>query len=336
MKLAVNGRMDPEHLDFARQLGVTDVVNGVPDCDLAKGYYDFHDLTLQKSRIEDAGLTWSVLEGVPPEWCDNIKLGLPGRDEQIENWCRTVENMGAVGIPVLGYFFSLRNVGGNYGLRTSKSTRSRGGAIVTSFDYEQVKGARQDYWYPPIPHDLELSDEDMWNNITYFLKAVIPVAEKAGVRMSLHPDDPPVSPIGGIARVFRSHEALKRLVDIVPSEYNGLGFCQGTVSEMPGDALDAIRYFGKRGKINYVHFRFVSHPVPAFSETFIDQGRVDPMESLLAYEEAGVDCPMIDDHVPRLVLDPDGRHQTSRAYALGYMKALLDNVGRIGNGNPLS
>ena len=332
MKLAVNGRMDAEHLAFARQLGVTDMVNGLPDCDPAKGYYDFHDLSLQKARIEDAGLTWSVLEGVPPEWCDKIKLGLPGRDEQIDNWCRTLENMGAVGIHVLGYFFCLRNVGGNYGLRTSKSTLSRGGAVVTSFNYERIRRARQDYWYPPIPRDLELSDEDMWNNITYFLKAVIPVAESAGVRMSLHPDDPPISPIGGIARVFRSHEALKRLVDIVHSDCNGLGFCQGTVSEMPGDVLDAIRYFGKRGKINYVHLRFVSSPVPSFSETFIDQGHVDPMESLLVYEETGVDCPMIDDHVPRLSVDPEGRHSTSRAFALGYMKALLDNVGRSRGG----
>lgn len=332
MKLAVNGRMDAEHLAFARQLGVTDVVNGVPDCDLSRGYYDFHDLSLQKARIEDAGLSWSVLEGVPPEWCDKIKLGLPGRDEQIDNWRRTLENMGAVGIPVLGYFFSLRNVGGNYGLRTSKSTPSRGGAVVTRFDYEQIRGASQDYWYPPVPRDLERSDEDMWSNVAYFLEAVIPAAERAGVRMSLHPDDPPVSPIAGIARVFRSHEALARLVDLVPSDCNGLGFCQGTISEMQGDVLDAIRYFGSRDKINYVHFRFVSGPVPAFSETFIDQGHVDPMASLVAYEEAGVDCPMIDDHVPRLATDPEERHNTSRAYALGYMKALLDNVGRCREG----
>lgn len=176
MKLAVNGRMDAEHLAFARQFGVTDVVNGVPDCDLSKGYCDFHDLSLQKARIEDAGLAWSVIEGVPPEWCNKIKLGLPGRDEQIDSWCRTLENMGAVGLPVPGYFFSLRNVGGNYGKRTSKSTRSRGGAIVTRFDYEQIRSAKQDYWRPPIPRDLERSDEDMWRNVACFLEAVMPAA----------------------------------------------------------------------------------------------------------------------------------------------------------------
>ena len=146
--------------------------------------------------------------------------------------------------------------------------------------------------------------------------------------MGLHPDDPPISPIGGIARIFRSHDALKRLIDIVPSDCNGLAFCQGTISEMPGDVLDAIRYFGSRDKIRYVHFRFVSGTVPAFSETFIDAGHIDPMAAMLTYEEVGVDCPMIDDHVPRLDIDSEGQHYTSRAYAMGYMKALLDNVSR--------
>ena len=328
MKLAINGNMDASHLAFARQLGVTDVVNGVPGCDRTRGYYNFHDLSLQKAHIEEGGLTWSVLEGVPPEWCDKIKLGLPGRDEQIDNWCKTLVNMGSAEIPVLGYFFSLRSVGGNYGLRTSKSTRSRGGAVVTSFDYEKIKGARQDYWYPPIPPDLERSDDEMWDNLSYFLKAVIPVAQRAGVRMALHPDDPPISPIAGVARIFRSHEALKRSVDIVQSDYSGLAFCQGTISEMHGNVVDAIRYFGSRKKIFYVHFRFVSGPVPAFSETFIDAGHVDPMETMLAYRKSGVDCPMIDDHVPQLAIDRNGQHYTSRAYAMGYMKSLLDSVNR--------
>ena len=173
------------------------------------------------------------------------------------------------------------------------------------------------------------TDEDMWDNVTYFLEAVIPVAEQAGVRMGLHPDDPPISPIGGIARVFRSHEALKQLVDRVPSDCNGLAFCQGTISEMPGNVLDAIRHFGSRDQIRYVHFRFVSGTVPAFEETFIDAGHVDPMEAMLAYREAGFDGPMIDDHVPHLPFDGDGPQQRSHAFALGYMKALMDHVGRV-------
>lgn len=326
MRLAINGRLDDTLVTFARQLGITEVVNGIGNILLEKGYYDFHTLALQKERIEDAGLSWSVLESIPPEWCDKIKLGVPGRDQQIDNWCKTLRNMGKVGIPVLGYFFGLKNVAGNYGLRTSKSTRGRGGAIVTSFDYEKVKGATQDYWYPSVEEGLEVSDEQMWDNITYFLKAVIPVAEEAGVRMALHPDDPPISPIGGVARIFRSHEALQRLIEIVPSDCNGLAFCQGTISEMPGDVLDAIRYFGTRDKIRYVHFRFVTGPVPAFSETFIDGGHVNPLEAMRAYKEIGFDGPLIDDHVPHMDVDGEGPQYCSRAFAIGYMKALLDTV----------
>ena len=330
MKLGFKGNTDPKVLAFARQLGATDFITTFREFDLERGYYDFHDLSLRKARIEDAGLKWTILEGIPAEWCDKIKLGLPGRDEQIENWCKTLRSMGAVGIPGLVYPFSLRCVGGNYGLRTSTSTLSRGGAVVTSFDYEKIKGARQDYWDPPVPDDLELSDEQMWDNFSYFLKVVVPIAEEAGVRMGLHPDDPPISPIGGIARIFRSHNALKRAMEIVPSESNCLGFCQGTISEMPGNVLDAIRYFGSRNKILYVHYRFVSGTVPAFSETFIDQGHIDPMESMRAYQEVGFDGPMVEDHVPELAIDHESIKYTSRAYALGYMKALMDNVNGDG------
>ncbi|MCY3790354.1 MAG: mannonate dehydratase, partial [Gemmatimonadetes bacterium] len=98
-------------------------------------------------------------------------------------------------------------------------------------------------------------DEQIWDNVTYFLKAVIPVAEEAGVQMALHPDDPPISPIARVARVFRSHAALQRLIEIVPSDSNGLTFCTGTIGAMPENALDAIRYFGSRGKIFHIHFR---------------------------------------------------------------------------------
>ena len=127
----------------------------------------------------------------------------------------------------------------------------------------------------PIAEAGEITDEQMWDNFTYFIKAVIPVAEQAGVKMGLHPDDPPISPIAGIARIMRSYKALKRLTEIVPSDYNGLEFCQGTVSEMPENVLDAIRYFGSRKKIFYDHFRNVNGPVPTFAETFIDEGHVD-------------------------------------------------------------
>ena len=326
MKLAMSARIDDESLTFARQLGATHVDCGGQTLLAAdKGYYDFQTLLLLRQRIQDAGLHWAVLGGVPQDWFDKIKLGLPGRDEQIDNWCKTLRNMGAAGVPVLGYFFSLRCGDGNYGLRTSKTTRGRGGAIVPSFDYDLVQGATQEYWDPPISESVQMSEEQMWDNLTYFLKAVIPVAEEAGVKMALHPDDPPISPIAGVARIMRSHDALKRFIEIVPSDCNGLWFCQGTISEMPGNVLDAIRYFGSRNKIFYVHFRNVTGTVPAFSETFIDEGHVNALEAMLTYKELGYAGALMYDHVPGLVVDREGNH-ASIAFAVGYMKALIDTV----------
>ena len=325
MKLAMKGRIDDEFLALTRQLGATDVITGNTNVPTGDGFFEFQDLLYLRKRIEDAGLRWAALEGIPAQWCHKIKLGLPGRDEQIDNWCKTLRNMGAAGIPVLGYPFFLRGRDGNYGLRTSKTTPGRGGAHVTSFDYDLIAGATQAYWDPEVSESLEVTDEQMWDNVTYFLKAVIPVAEQAGVKMGLHPDDPPSSPVGGVARIFRSHAALKRFIEIVPSDYNGLAFCQGTVSEMPGDVLDAIRYFGARKKIYYVHFRNVSGPVPRFAETFIDEGHVNMLEAMQAYQEVGFDGPMIPDHVPRVAGD-SARYYRSHAYAVGYMKALMDVV----------
>ena len=236
-----------------------------------------------RERIEETGLRWAVLDGMPEEWSYKIKLGLPGRDEQIDNWCKTLRNMGQAGVYALGYFFSLRSWYGNYGLRTDKATRGRGDSKLTSFDYDDVTHETREYWSPPVSESVEADDEQIWDNVTYFLKAVIPVAEEAGVRMGLHRDDPPISPIAGVARVFRSHEALRRLTEIVPSDSNGLGFCAGTISEMPENVLDAIRYFGSRDKICYVHFRSVTGTVPKFSETFIGEGHVDMMEAMKTF-----------------------------------------------------
>ena len=326
MRLAMGGKIDDDFLAFARQIGTTDIiVVGSTSLPADTGHYGSQDLLLLRKHIEDAGLRCAAIEGSPADWTDKIKLGLPGRDEQIDNWCKSLRNAGAAGIPVLHYSFKLRSAGGGYGLRTSRTTPGRGGAKVSSFDYDLIKEATQDYWDPPVSKSEEITDEKMWDNVTYFLKAVIPVAEQAGVRMGLHPDDPPISPIGGVARIFRSHSAMKRLIEIVPSDSNGLVFCQGTVSEMPENVMDAIRYFGSRDKILYVHFRNVTGPVPRFSETFIDEGHVNMLEAMKAYKEVGFEGPMMDDHVPRVIGDERGQHR-SHAYAMGYMKALIDAV----------
>ena len=237
------GPLTDEVLAFGRQVGATDYACGPSHISRERGHYGFQELMIARNRVEDAGLKWTVA-GMPEEWTHQIKLGLPGRDRQLTSWCRSIENLGAAGVPVICYFFSLRSAMGSYGLRTSRSTPGRGGARVTSFDRDQIRAATQDFWDPPVDRSLEVTDRQVWDNVTWFLERVVPVAEDAGVTLALHPDDPPVSPIGGVARVFRNHAALRRVVDIVPSAANGLTFCVGTIAAMPGDVFEAIRYFG--------------------------------------------------------------------------------------------
>ena len=336
MRLALDARrgINDERLKFGAQLGATDVVAG-PGCFINQGdwtashsaaslsqagSYDFVSLMQLKIRIEEAGLNLAAVENVPFEWYDKIVRGQPGRDEQIENWKTTLRNMGAAGIPIFGYHFMALGV-----WRTSFTKPGRGGAQVTSYDHDAVKGAPTPEWGP-------LSDDQMWDNLEYFIKAVIPVAEEAGVKMGLHPDDPPISPIAGVARIMRSHEALRRLTeDIYPSPNNGIEFCQGTVSEMTDDIYDGIKYFAEKNKIWYVHFRNVSGTVPSFDETFIDEGHVDMHRAMEIYRDAGFDGPMIDDHVPHIAGDTseDGWLYRSEAFAMGYYKALI-NVAKKG------
>ena len=191
---------------------------------------------------------------------------------------------------------------------------------MSSFDHHLARNA-------PLTQYGEVSDDEMWANFEYFLKAVVPVAEQAGVRIGVHPDDPPISPLAGIPRILRSHDSLQKLCDLVPSNHSGIEFCQGTVAEMPERVVDAIRKFGRQDKIFYVHFRNVSGTVPKFQETFIDEGHVDMRETMQAYHEIGFDGPFIPDHVPLLSLRPTANAKfASEAYAMGYIRALIDEV----------
>jgi len=324
-----------EDLMFLKQLGVTDVVAGppVPPVDLPpymyiNGYaryvpsdeleaqvWELPPLLRLKRRIEDAGLRHSVIEISGPPM--RIITGRSGRDEQIENWCKRVRNMGKAGIPILAIGFHL----GNW--RTPSTTPERGGAEVGGFDYEFVKDA-------PVSPLGVFTEEQLWDSLEYFLKRVMPVHEEAKVRLAVHPDDPPTSPIAGGARILRSPEAFRRMLEIVPSDYLGLEFCQGCFAEMGVDVVEAIRYFGSRKKIFYVHFRDVRGAVPKFQETFHDNGKTDMLAAMRAYKEAGFDGPLRPDHYPRMVDDPHGR--VTRAFAIGYIKGLMEAV----HGKPVS
>ncbi len=306
-----------ERLRFAKQLGVTGVLLNTPQLPGEKRW-EFMDLVRLRSTVEEHGLRLEALENVPLKFYDKAMLGLPERDEQIENYQETIRNMGRAGIPILGYHWMPNAV-----WRTSRTTPTRGGALTTSFDLDLVRNA-------PLTHGRVYTEDEMWKNYEYFMKAVVPVAEEAGVKLALHPDDPPVESLGGIARIFRNFEGFRHAMeDVAPSPNHGLDFCMGCWSEMGSGVIDAIKYFGSRGKIFYVHFRDVQGVVPKFSECFIGDGNVDVVEAMRTLKSIGFTGFLIDDHVPHMVDDSDWGHR-GRAHATGFILGLVAAVSRLG------
>jgi mannonate dehydratase len=258
---------------------------------------------------------------------------LPGRDEQIENVQQSLRNMGAAGVPL--FVFNMHAL--RY-YRTSRDERGRGGARATSFDWESVKdaplmagGPGTDPSLIPERHRSPISDQEMWDNYTYFVKAVLPVAEEAGVKLALHPDDPQVPVLGGVARIMRSPEAMRRALEVVPSDHLGLKFCVGCYSQMGANVVQEILDLGKQNKIFLVDYRNVLGTVECFRETFLDNGQENMLDVMRAFVEAGYTGPIGPDHAVRIADDTPANRQYW-AYAIGHMKALLQAAKAMASG----
>lgn len=268
------------------------------------------DVLALKRKIEGAGLRLGnlALGGVP-----NVIRGTSERDRDIENVRQSIRVAGRLEIPVLEYNF--------YGLRASEGyylTEGRGGAHMTAFDNNNVKNA------PPLSDLGRQSEDEMWARLTYFIQAIAPAAEEAGVRLALHPNDPPVAVFRGVAQPVGSIEGLKRLVGIVPRPVNGITFDTGVTAEMGGDVAGLIRYFGSRDQINHVHFRNVKVVAPRekYTETFIDDGQTDMLLAMKTFREIGYSRMIVPDHTPAIDGDTQDWY-AGWAFAFGYMKALL-------------
>lgn len=314
MKIAEVLPQYPDRLwSLAKQAGVTHGVARVPVDSSGKVSYEFMDLLHMKKRFDDFGLTLEVIEPGLDAQMHNMKLGIDGRDEDLENCKKLIKNMGALGIPVFCYNFMAQF---NW-LRTSVSTPTRGGAYVTSYDHSLMKHA-------PLTSAGEVSEERIWKNIRYFLEEIIPVAEKAKVKIALHPDDPPVSPIQGISRVITSLEAVKKVLNMVPSEYSGVTLCQGSLAAAGENIPSVIRELGK--KIFFVHFRDIRGTAENFCETFHDDGQTNMFEAIKAYKEVKFDGPVRIDHVPTMAGEDNrepGYGEIGRLFAIGYLKGLI-------------
>ena len=308
--------IDESDFKFAAQLGAPGLIiesyiqGAVP----GKERWHLKDIVALKEKVESYGCKIEALENVPTKFYDHIMLGGPKRDEQIENMIYTIRNIARAGIPIFGYNWMPSQV-----WRT-KPEYIRGNAEATAFDYDSAKNL-------PPTHDREYTEEEMWENLEYWIKIITPIAEEEGIRLGIHPCDPPVPVLGGIPQLMRSFDAYKRLIEIYPSDSNAIEFCQGTFSEMNEDIYEMIRYFGERKKILYVHFRNVSAQVPKFQEEFINTGYVDMHKAMEIYNEVGFDGVFVDDHVPVGVNDTTWGHR-GRAFANGYIQATIESVKR--------
>lgn len=316
----------PERLAFIKQCGCDDFQLNTPRLP-GEERWEYENLARLVELGRDAGLRLIAIENVPASFVDKIMLGQPGRERQLDNMVATVRNLARAGIPILGYAFMPGGV-----WRTSLTKPVRGGALATAFDYELAKSIRPsdgtDYGiWATVKVEREYTEEEIWDNYCWYLERLLPVCEEVGVRLALHPDDPPIAKLGGIGRVFRSFQNFCRAMEQFDSPMHGLDFCHGCWSEMRGGegVLDAIRYFGERGKIFYVHLRDVMGSVEDFTECHLGEGNCDPKESIRALKQVGFNGFIIPDHVPRMVDDTDWCHR-GRAWAVGYIQALIDAV----------
>lgn len=316
MRVAIGqfNELSDERLRFAQQIGVTGVLLNTAKLP-GEHRWEYMDLLRLRVRAEEYGLRLEALENVPLNFYKDAMLGRPNRDEKIENYCETIRNMGRAGIPILGYHWMPNSV-----WRTSRTAPGRGGAQCTAFDMSLVERA-------PLSEDRVYTKEEMEANHDYFLRAVLPVAEEYNVKLALHPDDPPVASLGGIARIMNGFEGFKRALETVPSPNHGLDFCMGCWSEM-GDALGPMQYFAERGKILYVHFRDVQGVVPKFQECFLGEGNTDVVAAMVTLKRAGFTGFFIDDHVPHMDDDTPWGHR-GRAQATGYICGLMEAVNKL-------
>ncbi|HSW49167.1 MAG TPA: mannonate dehydratase [Bryobacteraceae bacterium] len=310
---------DPKSVDvtIARQIGVTHVITGMGFGRVRKEEY-LEQARKTKEAWAAVGMTIAGVEGHPVPF-ENLKAGTPQAGEEIENTKWAIEALARIGVDMICYNF----MAGRGWTRTNTKVPERGGALTSEFDATAPE-MRQ------LTRFGEISEEKMWANITRFLKEVIPVADKFKVKMALHPDDPPLSPLSGVARICTSARNYRRIMDIVPSPMNGVTFCQANFKLMGEDIYALAKEFTSKKKVFFVHFRDVEGTKTKFHETFHDNGPTDMVRMLKIYSDAGFDGPIRPDHAPAIASDNVGDRGSSgytmgaKVLAFGYMRGIME------------
>lgn len=343
--------LNSAHYNFAKQCGATHLVihlvdyfghnkknanqpigghNGWGKAGDPDKVWTYEELCNIKKEINDHGLELEAIENFDPAHWHDILLDGPKKEQQLNNLKQLIRDVGKAGIPVFGYNFSLAGVSartiGPYARGEGISVGMEGGddtpipnGMVWNMVYDEnaPKGT-----LPKIDH------EELWSRLQYFLDALVPIAEEAGVKLAAHPDDPPMPYIRNTPRLVYQPDMYQRLIDLKPSPSNALEFCLGSIAEMTkGNIYEATDIYSKQNKIAYVHFRNVVGKVPNYKEVFVDEGDIDMFRILKILKKNNFQGVLIPDHTPQMTCDAPW--YAGMAYAMGYMRAAINSVKNV-------
>lgn len=295
------------------QMGITDAVIIGGDFDTSS----YREMAATVQLYRDYGFTPQVLEGPIP--MEKIKQGAEGWEAELDGFFASIRNMAALDIPVYCYSWMTRISW----LRTSLNTRTRGGALTTSYD-DAVSKASPEWSKPPVIEATKL-----WQTLERFLERAIPFCEKEGVKLALHPDDPPLPRIFDTERIMGTVAAFERVLAFSSSPVNGITMCQANFAAMGADVPATIRQLGRDGRIHFVHFRNMLGDATNITEPFHDEGIIDMYAAMQAYHDIGFKGMIRPDHAPVMHGEPNafpGYEALGRLFAIGYMKGLMEGV----------
>jgi len=315
-----------EDLAFIRQMGVEHVVLWTDASKSSATYYAERKEHFRNNGLQVYGFGNRDVHNQPA-----IVLNTPEGPAKIEEYKRHLQALGKAGIPYTTYAHMPN------GIWSTDRETTRGGASARAFDLAKATFGR---WHTtefhlPLTNGRIYTDDEVWENFAHFIRQVAPVAENENVMIGIHPDDPPISPLGGVPRIFSTFEGYKRAFALANSPNVGSCLCvgcwlEGGSGQWGTDAITAIRYFAAENKLFKVHFRNVDKPMPHFVETFVDDGYQDMYLVMKALHESGFRGVAIPDHVPQMGEDP----RLGAAYTIGYMRAMLrraeEESGRTG------
>jgi mannonate dehydratase len=343
--------LTPDYFAFARQVGATHVVVHLVD------YFNKSDATNARQdqpvgelggwghagdpsrlwtveemreirrQIEASGLVWEAIENFDPAHWSDILLDGPRKKEQLNGLKTVIRRVGEVGVPIIGYNFSIAGVAGRV-----TGPFARGGAISVGMngpvDTPIPRGMVWNMIYnPEAPPGLlpQTTVDQLWKRLDDFLGECLPVAEEAGVHLAAHPDDPPMPYMRGQPRLVYRPDLYQTLIDLNPSRANQLEFCVGTTAEMlDGNVYDAVDRYSAQDRIAYVHLRNVRGKVPYYKETHIDEGDLDVLRVMRILRRNNFSGIVIPDHAPQLTCEAPWH--SGMAFAMGYLRACLNLI----------